>query len=159
VVGEHRGLLPMALGLAMMVVVTIFLLTVLIVATCRSLNRADMIRKAGERRLATQYATTAILARAPTLEEALPEILGAIGESLDWSLAIRWSVDPERDVLRCGETWMAPSRSGQALANQSRLMTFARGVGLPGRIWSSGQSAWIVDVVRDSNFPRAPSAR
>src|SRR5262245_10098514 len=157
-VAEHRGLLRAELGLAMLVVVTICLLTALILATGRLLNRADLVRRAVERRLATQYATTAILARAPTLEEALPEILGAIGNSLDWSLALRWSVDAEHDVLRCAETWMAPSRTGQALADQSRRMTFARGVGLPGRIWSSGQPAWIVDVVRDSNFPRAPSA-
>jgi len=158
VVAERRGLLPTELGLAIMVVVTIALFTALIVATGRSLSRADLARKAGERRLATQYATTAILARSQTLSEALPQILKAIGESLDWSVAIHWSVDAEHDVLRCTETWVAPSRSGQALADQSRRMTFARGVGLPGRIWSAGQSAWIVDVVQDSNFPRAPSA-
>jgi len=128
------------------------------VTTCRSLNHADLIRKASERRLATPYATTAILTRAPTLSEALPQILEAVSKSLDWSLAIHWSVDAEHHVLRCAETWMAPSRAGQALADQSRRMTFPSGVGLPGRIWSSGRSAWIVDVARDSNFPRAPSA-
>ena len=157
-VAEHRGLLSMETGLAIMVVVSILLFTALVVTTCRSLNHADQIRKAGERRLATQYATTAILTRAPTLSEALPQVLEAISKSLDWSLAIHWTVDADHHVLQCAETWMAPSRTGQALADQSRRMTFARGVGLPGRIWSSEQSAWIVDVARDSNFPRAPSA-
>ena len=36
----------------------------------------------------------------------------------------------------------------------SRQLTFAPGIGLPGRVWASGQSAWIPDAVQDSNFPR-----
>src|SRR5206468_12868937 len=119
-VAEQRGLLSAQLGIAIMVMVSIFLLTALVVATCQSLHRVDLIRKAGERRLATQYATTAILARASSLAEALPQILEAIGKSQDWSLAIHWALDAEQHVLQCTETWMAPSRTGQALADQSR---------------------------------------
>jgi signal transduction histidine kinase/DNA-binding response OmpR family regulator/HPt (histidine-containing phosphotransfer) domain-containing protein len=157
-VSDRRELMPPELGLAITVVLTILLFTVLIWATSRFLNRADEGRKAGEDRLVTQYATTSILAEAPTLSDALPRILEAISRSLDWSLAIQWSLDREHQVLRCGDTWIAPSARGQALADQSRAMTFTRGVGLPGRIWTSGRSAWIVDVQRDSNFPRGPSA-
>src|SRR5262245_3028167 len=155
---EHRGLLSIELGFAIIVVVGVLLTTALIVAICQSLHRVDLIRRAGERRLATQYATTAILAQTPTLSEALPQILEAIGKSLDWSLAVHWTLDADQDLLICTGTWMASTGTGQALADQSRRMTFPCGVGLPGRIWSSGQSRWIVDVVQDSNFPRAPSA-
>ena len=63
-VSEHRGLLPTELGLAMMVVLTMLLFAALIWATSRSLNRADLARQAGERRVATQYATTYVLAQA-----------------------------------------------------------------------------------------------
>ncbi len=155
---DRRGLLPPELGLAIAVMLAILLFTVLIWATSRFLNRVDEERKAGEDRLVTQYATTAILAEAPTLADALPRLLEAISRSLDWSLAIQWSLDPEHQVLRCGETWIAPGARGQAVADRSRAMTFTRGVGLPGRIWASGHSAWIVDVQRDTNFPRGASA-
>ena len=157
-IGEHREVLPTEVGLAILVVVITFLFTALILATAGSLNRADEQRKAGERRLATQYATTSILAHAPSLPDALPQILAAIGESLDWGVAIHWCVDAHAGVLRCAGTWTAPSRTGDRLAQASRGMTFPPGIGLPGRIWSSARASWIVDVVRDPNFPRASSA-
>jgi signal transduction histidine kinase/DNA-binding response OmpR family regulator len=157
-VAERAGFIGTAVGLATVVVLTILLFTILIWITARTLNRAERQRKAGERRLAAQYATTHILAEAGSLAEAMPRILQAVGESLDWVMGARWSVDPEGRVLRCAEMWIAPPRTLDEFVGVSRRLTFSSGVGLPGRVWKSGTAAWIPDVAKDSNFPRAPYA-
>jgi signal transduction histidine kinase/CheY-like chemotaxis protein len=157
-VAEQAGFVDTAVGLAVVVVLTILLLAILTWVTARTLNRAERRRKAGERRLAAQYATTHILAEAGSLAEAMPRILQAVGESLDWIMGARWSVDPETNVLRCAEMWIAPPRTLDEFVGVCRRLTFAAGVGLPGRVWASGKATWIPDVVKDPNFPRAPYA-
>ncbi|HJS57683.1 MAG TPA: response regulator [Vicinamibacteria bacterium] len=110
------------------------------------------------RRLHAQYATTRALAESASLREAAPKVLQAICETLGWEHGALWRVDAAAKVLRCVETWTPPSARFPEFEEISRNTTFPPGIGLPGRVWSSGQPAWIRDVVRDSNFPRAPIA-
>jgi len=58
-------------------------------------------------------------------------------------------------VLRCVEIWHKPSVEIPQFETISREDTFLPGIGLPGRVWSSHEPAYIPDVVRDANFPRA----
>jgi signal transduction histidine kinase/DNA-binding response OmpR family regulator len=157
-VAEQRGVVGTAVSLAVVVVLTIFLFASIIWITARTLNRAERKRKAGERRLAAQYATTRTLVESGSLAEAMPRILQAVGESLDWVMGARWSVDAEANVLRCAEMWIAPPRTLDEFVGVCRRLTFESGVGLPGRVWTSGRATWIPDVVKDPNFPRAPYA-
>jgi PAS domain S-box-containing protein len=115
-------------------------------------------RKLAEWRLAAQYAGTRVLAEAATLDEATTKILQGICESLGWDLGAIWSVDQHAKALRCVNLWHSPELNVAEFEKVTRRITFAPGIGLPGRVWRSGQPAWIPDVVKDSNFPRGPVA-
>jgi len=116
-------------------------------------------RRRAERRLASQYAVTRVLAEAMTLEEAVPKIIQAIGESLEWDLGVFWRVDKAAGTLRCFDQWKAPSVQADPFTLDTRQRAFMRGEGLPGRIWTSGKSAWVTDVTIDANFSREAQAR
>jgi two-component system cell cycle sensor histidine kinase/response regulator CckA len=116
-------------------------------------------RRRAERRLVSQYAVTRVLAEAKTLEEAVPKIIQAIGESLEWDLGLFWRVDKAAGVLRCLDQWKAPTVQADPFAMDNWQRVFTRGEGLPGRIWASGKSAWVADVTLDANFTRGAQAR
>jgi len=156
--GQRAALFSEALGLAIAAAATIFAFSAFIATTARSLSRADRVRKASERHLAAQNVTTSVLVESATLAEAMPRVLEAVCKSLDWVMGVRWSVDSQAHVLRCAEMHVAPPRLLQEMVEVNRRVTFPHGVGLPGRVWSTGRAAWIADVVHDPNFPRAAVA-
>ena len=117
------------------------------------------VRRRAEWRLASQYAVTRVLSEAATLEEAIPKIIQAIGESLEWDLGVFWRVDKATGVLRCLDQWKAPSVQADPFTLDTWHRTFTRGEDLPGRIWASGKSAWVTDVTMDVNLPRGAQAR
>ena len=115
-------------------------------------------RKQAERRLMAQHTVTQILAQAATLQEATAKILQALCECLVWDVGALWSIDRDAGVLRCVEVWHKDSVEVPEFEAASRETTFIPGIGLPGRVWFSREPAYIPDVVRDSNFLRAPIA-
>ena len=156
--GQRAALFSEALGLAIAAAVTIFAFAAFIAITARSLSRADRVRKVSERHLAAQNVTTCVLVESATLAEAMPRVLEAVCKSLDWVMGVRWTVDSQAHVLRCAEVHVTPPRLLHEMVEVNRRVTFPHGVGLPGRVWSTGRAACIADVVQDPNFPRAAAA-
>ncbi len=115
-------------------------------------------RDVAERRRAADYAVTHALADSASLTEAAPRILRAVGGSLEWPVGALWTVDQGIGALRCTVVWVAARRSFPEFEAATRQRTFGPGVGLPGRVWADGRAVWILDVVPDANFPRAPIA-
>src|SRR5919197_2055257 len=118
----------------------------------------DRFGETGQRRHAAEYATAKALAQAAGLDDAMPRILEAICTSLDWEHGALWRVDAQAGALRCAAAWHVPGADFTAFESLSRELTFAPGIGLPGRVWASGRPAFIPDVLQDGNFPRAPAA-
>ena len=85
------------------------------------------------------------------------ELLGAIGSALRWPVGAVWQAHASSE-LRCTAGWTASEFDGVPFVEESRTAALAPGVGLPGRVWRSGQAAWITDVASDENFPRAATA-
>jgi two-component system CheB/CheR fusion protein len=115
-------------------------------------------RVRNDRRRATQYMVASLLAGSWTLAEAGTQILEAVAASGDWAYAAIWVYDDIAGGLRCRNLWHEASERVKKFADLSRLITLAKGEGLPGRVWHSKKPTWVYDVTRDSNFPRAPYA-
>ena len=115
-------------------------------------------RKRTDARLAAQYEVTRALAEVPDFDEAVPRILRAVCEALGWEAGVLWTLDRAADVLRFVNAWSARGVDVREFVELSRARTFARGEGLPGRVWERGEAAWVEDIAGNGNFPRSAAA-
>ena len=115
-------------------------------------------RKRAEERTAVNLAVTRILAQSPALTDAVPKILQTVGETLGWEVGDFWTPEPDGSVLRCLKVWESRAGRFPKFTAASRKLTLAPGIGLPGRLWKNLKPAWIADVTKDNNFPRASVA-
>src|SRR4051812_2301876 len=106
--------------------------------------------------LEAEHAVARVLVDAERLPDVAKELLAAIGTPLGWELGAGWA--PDGDEVRMIEVWTDGSLGDAELAAICATDRLARGVGLPGRVFASGDPAWIVDVSGDANFPRRPAA-
>ena len=134
--------------LSLLAVMTIF------AAFVRSLKQ----HKRAEQRLGVQYATSRVLAEAVTLNQATPEILQTICETLGWELGDLWIVNPNTQCLEYVQSWGTPSAKASEFEADSPGMTFKSGVGMNGLVWGTGEPIWIADVTRDDRFLRSEIA-
>jgi PAS domain S-box-containing protein len=115
-------------------------------------------RKDWDRRLAAQFALTRALAESSSLSEATPKLLQYICEALGWEVGELWYVNADSNTLHIEGSWHVPSYAVDEFERASRKTILFPGIDLVGRVLSSGQPAWIDNVVDDKNFPRAPIA-
>jgi PAS domain S-box-containing protein len=125
------------------------------VAGASVIGRDITTRKRSERRLAAVHAVTSALAQSAGLGEAAGPVLQTVGMTLRCDLGVLWEVDVAADVLRCAGLWHLPGIKSTAFERFREQIVFARGEGLPGRVWGTGEPAWIPDA----QFPRSVADR
>ena len=95
-----------------------------------------------------------VLAGAATDQQAVNGVLCELASSLDARLATLWLIDETTGLLRVADDW-APADEAAELRRVSRRLTFAPGVGLPGRVFDTLVAAAVEDVAVEMDFPRA----
>ena len=116
-------------------------------------------RKQAEERIALMQMITMDVAAARDLASALEVVLRRVCEKTGWALGQAWIPNVRANTLDCGPAWYASAPGMDDFRKSTKDLSLRAGQGLPGRVWESGQSAWIRDVTRDANFPRAEFAR
>ncbi len=111
-----------------------------------------------EQWLGVQFATSRVLAEAPTLDTAAPAILQSICESLGWDLGDLWTVNFDTQRLEYIQSWGSASAKSSEFQADNPDMTFESGVGMNGLVWSTGEAIWIADVTKDHRFLRSDMA-
>ncbi|MBI1723940.1 MAG: PAS domain S-box protein [Gemmatimonadetes bacterium] len=115
-------------------------------------------RKRAEEQAALLQEVTMDVAQAEDLASALAVVLGHVCEKTGWALGQAWVPRDDGSALECSPAWCTTSGGLERFRAISQGFTFPPGIGLPGRVWSGKEAAWILDVTLDANFPRATYA-
>lgn len=106
-----------------------------------------------ERRSTVAQELLEVLSQDLGRKEAIARTLQALGDALGWEVVALWTVDLEQGGLHWEQLWH--SRPADRFEAASAATTIRPGMGLPGRVWESGEPAWVDDLVAASDSPRA----
>ena len=79
-------------------------------------------------------------------------------QATGWVMGEIWQPRADGSVLECSPVWHAGMMGLEELRWLSQGLTFAPGVGLPGRAWASKSAVWFEDVTTDPAFVRQEAA-
>ncbi len=130
-------------------------------------------RKRGSEEIQLLQTITQAISEAPDFHSALYLALSKVCEATSWEFGEAWVESADGTVLEYSTAWYSskiaqkdentsaeegePTESFETLSltletslsefrRQSEAFTFAPGIGLPGKVWSSRQPLWIRDV-------------
>ena len=120
---------------------------------------AGRLETDAHRRAEVQYAVSRVLSEATSVEDAVPQLLAALGAALGWDYAALWLPDNPPDHLRCAATWTTADPAVMEFARVSTEWRLELPRGLPGRCWVERRAIFLSAVDRDETLPRLQFAR
>jgi PAS domain S-box-containing protein len=96
---------------------------------------------------------------AEDMHTAMARSLETICKLKGWQVGQAWLLEDGESALFCAPDAYHAVVDCRAFRKASLAVRLEKGVGLPGRVWESNAPAWVVDVTKDENFPRAHFAR
>jgi PAS domain S-box-containing protein len=106
-----------------------------------------------QRLIAAQYAVATVLADAVGTAEAIPRVLRALTEALDWEVGVYWNANPDGSLDAKFGHWRGDPRN-EAFARTSQRIHLQRGEGWPGRVHESGQAMFGTELDRAEGYVR-----
>ncbi len=121
------------------------------------LKRAEEALREKTEFLALNQVITAAANEAAGVESAIRIALDQVCAQARWPVGHAYMLVGEELVT--SRVWhLDDSERFETFRRVSEATRFGPGDGLPGRVLSSGKPAWITDVTKDRNFPRAQMA-
>jgi hypothetical protein len=91
-----------------------------------------------------------------SVDETIRYALDRICELTGWPVGHLYFIESVRSKLIPTNIWhLSDSERFEPFKRITEDTSFDSGEGLPGRVMSTGKSAWIEDIHKDDNFPRA----
>lgn len=117
-------------------------------------------RKQTERAQRFLHSVTQGIFESQDFTSALKVALQEVCEATGWAIGEAWVPRADGSVLECSPAWYSNSNL-ETFHRASEQLTFASGVGLPGRVWQSKQAQWRRDISSESdeNFFRLQLAK
>jgi len=107
------------------------------------------------------HSVTQALFESQDFHEALGVAIQKVCEATGWDFGEAWVPRVDGSTLECSPAWFSKTGGLEQFRSASETLTFAPGIGLPGRVWLSKQPEWRRDVSAESHeiYLRAQVAR
>ncbi|HEY9668744.1 MAG TPA: ATP-binding protein [Coleofasciculaceae cyanobacterium] len=118
-------------------------------------------RKQTEKELHFWYSIRQAIFETQDFHAALSVAIQKVCEATGWDFGEAWVPKTDGSVLECSPAWFSKTKCLESFRRASENMTFAPGIGVPGRVWVLQQPEWRRDVSAESDqvYLRAQMAK